>query len=43
MYKGTNNLLLLSLKDACSTTPVYTASNEGTSAKDDLRTMQKRL
>jgi hypothetical protein len=36
-------LFLGSLKDACSTTSGYTASNEETSANNYLRTMQKGL
>jgi len=35
--------VLASLKDACSTTPGYVASNGRTSANDYLRVMQKGL
>jgi hypothetical protein len=44
MYKRTKKKILFlgSLKDACSTTPGYTATNR-TSANDYFRTMQKGL
>jgi len=41
MYGGGEELFLGSLKDACSTTSGYTASNGRTSAIDYVRIIQK--